>query len=93
MGLLIVIVQLLSHVQLFCYPMDSSPPGSCVHGISQTRILEWVSICFSRGSYQPRSQTHSPALAEVFFTIKPRGIATICTEELMLLNFSVEEDS
>jgi len=24
--------------------MDGSPPGSFVHGISQTRILEWVAI-------------------------------------------------
>ena len=33
-----------------CYPMDCSLPGSSVHGISQTRILEWVAIPFSRGS-------------------------------------------
>ena len=33
-------------------------PGSSVHGISQARILEWVSIAFSRGSSQPRDQTH-----------------------------------
>ena len=25
-------------------PMDCSPPGSSVHGISQARILEWVAI-------------------------------------------------
>ena len=33
-----------------CDPMDCSPPGSSVHGISQTRILEWVVISFSRRS-------------------------------------------
>ena len=27
---------------LTLYPMDCSPPGSSVHGISQARILEWV---------------------------------------------------
>ena len=27
---------------LFCDPMDCSPPGSSVHGISQARMLEWV---------------------------------------------------
>ena len=37
--------------------MDSSLPGSSVHGILQARILEWVAIPFSRGSSQPRSQT------------------------------------
>ena len=35
-------------------PMDSSPPGSSVHGILQARILEWAAISFSRGSSQPR---------------------------------------
>ena len=33
-------------------PMDCSPPGSSVHEISQTRILECVVISFSRGSTQ-----------------------------------------
>ena len=31
-------------------PLDCSPPGFSVHGISQARILEWVAISFSRGS-------------------------------------------
>ena len=39
-------------------PMHCSPPGSPVFGIFQTRILEWVAIFFSRGSTQPRDQTH-----------------------------------
>ena len=33
-----------------CDPTDCSPPGSSVHGISQSRILEWVAILSSRGS-------------------------------------------
>ena len=37
-----------------CDPMDCSPPGSSVHGISLARILEWVAISYSRGSSQPR---------------------------------------
>jgi len=31
-------------------PMDSSLPGTSVHGNFQARILEWVAISFSRGS-------------------------------------------
>ena len=31
-------------------PMDYSPPGSSVHRIIQSKILEWVAISFSRGS-------------------------------------------
>ena len=33
-----------------CDPIDSSPLGSSVHGISQAKILEWVVISYSRGS-------------------------------------------
>ena len=38
-------------------PMDCSPPGSSVHGILQARILEWVTISFSRGSFPLRDRT------------------------------------
>ena len=31
-----------------CSPMDCSPPGSSVHGLFQARILEWITISFSR---------------------------------------------
>ena len=51
------IVQSLSRVQLFHDPMDCSPPGSSVHEISLARILEWVTISFSRGSSWPRDWT------------------------------------
>ena len=37
-----------------CHPMDYSLPGSSIHGIFQARILEWVSISFSRRSSWPR---------------------------------------
>ena len=37
-----------------CDPMDSNPPGSSAHGILQARIIEWVSMPFSRGSFGPR---------------------------------------
>ena len=30
-------------------PMDCSTPGSSVHGIFQTRVLEWGAIAFSDG--------------------------------------------
>ena len=38
--------------------MDCSLPVSSVYGILQARILEWVAISSSRGSSQPRDQTH-----------------------------------
>ena len=36
---------------------DSLRPHGIVHGILQTRILEWVAVRFSRGSSQPRDGT------------------------------------
>ena len=36
-----------------CNSMDCSLPGSSIHGIFCSRILEWVVISFSRGSSQP----------------------------------------
>ena len=38
--------------------MDCSPPGSSVHGVLQERILGWVAISFSRGSFWPRDWTY-----------------------------------
>ena len=35
-------------------PMDCSLPGFSVHGIFQVRILEWVTVSFSRRSSRPR---------------------------------------
>ena len=52
-----------------CNPMDCSPPGPSIHGILQTRILEWVAIPFSRGSSRPRDRTWVSHLAGTFFTI------------------------
>ena len=40
-----------------CDPVDCSLPGSSIHRILQARILEWVTISFSRGSSQPRDWT------------------------------------
>ena len=39
--------KLLQSCLILCDPMDSSPPGSPVHGTLQARILEWVAIFFS----------------------------------------------
>ena len=46
-----------------CDPVDY-----IVHGILQTRILEWVIFPFSRESSQPRDQTQVSCIAGRFFT-------------------------
>ena len=52
-----------------CNPMDCSPPGCSVHGISQARILEWVAIsppgALPDPGIKPESLV-SPALAGSF---------------------------
>ena len=48
---------MLSHVWL-CDFMDYRPPDFSVHGIFQSRILEWIAIPFSRGYSWPSDWTH-----------------------------------
>ena len=50
---------------------DSLQPHE-IHGILQTRILEWVVIPFSRGSSQPRDQTQVSHIAGRFLQAEPQ---------------------
>ena len=52
-----------------CHPPDCSPSGSSAHGILQARVLEWVAISFSRGSFRPRDGTSVSCIADKFFTV------------------------
>ena len=61
-----------NHVQSWA-PMDYSPAGSSVHGISQARILEWIAISFFRGSSWPRDWTHISCIADRLFTAESPG--------------------
>ena len=71
--------------------MDCSPPGSSIHGISQTRTLEWVVMPSSRGSSQTRDPTRvscGSCIAGGFFISEPPG------EELTFCNcFYLSDDS
>ena len=51
-----------------CNPLGCSPPGSCVHGISQARVLEWAAIPVSRDLPDPGIEPGFPVLAGGFFT-------------------------
>ena len=53
--------------------MDSTLPGSSVHGILQARILEWGPIPFSREFSQPRDRTQVSRSAGRFFIILATG--------------------
>ena len=67
----------------FCGPMNCSPPGSFVHGISQARILEWVSSPSPVDLPKPVIKPMSTALADGFFAPEPPGNPQYC----MLENF------
>ena len=50
----VMVMQLLSHVRLFCHPIycslqPASLPG--IHWLPQARILEWVAISFLLGVF------------------------------------------
>ena len=44
-----------------CDPTDCNPPGSSIHGVLQSGILEWVALFYSRGSSNPGIETESLA--------------------------------
>ena len=50
-------------------PMDSSLPGFSVLKIFQARILEWVAISFSRGSFRPKDRTWASCIAIRLFMV------------------------
>ena len=55
--------------QILCDPMDYSPPSASIHGIFPARILEWVTIAFSRRSCWPRD----PVLQADVLSSEPLG--------------------
>ena len=52
-----------------CKPMDCSLPGSSVHRIFQSRVLEWVAVSFSRASSWPRDWTWLSHIAGRYFDV------------------------
>ena len=54
----VVLVCVCSVVYNFLQSHGLQPARLPIHGISQARLLEWVAISSSRGSYQPRDRTH-----------------------------------
>ena len=49
--------QTLQLYSTLCDPVNCHPPGSSVHRILQARVLEWVAMPSSRGSFWPRDGT------------------------------------
>ena len=53
--------------------MDCSTSDSSVHGILQARILDWVTILFSRGSSRPKDRTQIPCIGRWILRTEPPG--------------------
>ena len=68
--------------------MDCNLPASSVHGILQARMLEWVAISFSRGSFQPRDQTQVPRITGRFYAIWATREATVYYRERIRIKIS-----
>ena len=67
---LLILIERISHsCPTLGDPTDCSPASSSVHGILQTRILEWVATLFSGRSSWPSDQTCISCIAGKFFTV------------------------
>ena len=73
-------------------PMDYSLPGSSVHGILQERILEWISIPFSRASSGPRIELGSPALQADYLPSEPTYVSQFQAANVKLQNPALGRD-
>ena len=51
-------------------PMDRSLPGSSIHGIFQTRVLEWGAIAFSGYTDDTTLMTESKELKSLLMKVK-----------------------
>ena len=57
-----------------CDPMDCSPPGSSVHGISEARVCGVGCYFLLQGIFCPRDWTHISFIGRwIFFTAEPPG--------------------
>ena len=65
-------------------------PGSSVHGISQARILKWVTISFSRGSSWARDRTHTSRIGRQILHLWATREATLLCHGLFLSLISTQ---
>ena len=82
--------KLLQSCLTLCDPIDSSPLGFPVPGISQARILEWVAIAFSRRSSRPRDQTQGsnpglPYCGQMLYRVSHQGSVIFINKQGKLL--------
>ena len=75
-AVLLCVLSCFSRFQLFATPRTVARQAPLSMGILQTRMLEWVAVPSSRGSFPPRDLTHvscSFCIAGGFFTAESLG--------------------
>ena len=70
-----------------CDPIDSSLPGSSVHGILQARILERVAISFSRESSWSRDQIWVSCIPGSLYHLSYQGSPFFCDARMFFFHF------
>ena len=66
--------QSLQWCPVLCDPIDHTLPGSFIHGILRARILQWVTIPFSRGSSQPMGQSQVSCICrQILYQLSYQG--------------------
>ena len=63
-------------VASFCDPVDFSPPGFSIHGISQAKILKWLPFPSPGDLRNPGIELGSPALQADSLPSEPPGKPT-----------------
>ena len=72
----LVHVHSLQSCLTLCDPTEFSSLSFSIHGITQARILEWIAIPFSRGSFWFTGRPHVSfvsCIADGFFITEPLG--------------------
>ena len=73
LSVIIVKSEVTQSCPTLCDPMDCSLPGSSVHGIFQTRVLEWGAISFSGDLPDSGIEPGCPALQADTLPSEPPG--------------------
>ena len=76
-----------------CDPMDCSPPGSSIHGISQARILEWVCHFLLQGIFHdPGIKPVSPESLALASRLPMQSTSATWEAPSYYLNCALKED-
>ena len=87
--------KLLQLCPTLCDPIDGSQPGSCIPGILQARILEWVASSFSNACMHAKSLQLCLTLCDLMDSSPPgssvHGVLKARILEWVAISFSRQQ--